>query len=161
MSKLTSILLRCSQLYTLAKDATPRVSDVGTQSNKTRGVDHHDDDPMRQDLTPWPPSPEPILPLCKAVHRHNPYPYRLFSQGLRHLTLPKSSTTCHDTVAGTYKRLSQAKHSAKLVWIPSSGLPVLTRSSHAPRKNKSAKEMDDSPMFLSALPPFPLVCLKV
>jgi hypothetical protein len=120
--------------------------------------------PKSDTLASKPSSSEPILPLRKAEHRPNSHPCHSFSQELRHTKTRRSfkvATTCHDMVAGTYKRLPSAKHSANKVWIPSSGLPVLTWSSHALRKNKSAKETDDFSMSLSAFPPFPLVCLKV
>ena len=66
-------------------------------------------------LASKPTSSEPILPLCEAEFRHNPYPCHSFSQAPSHqircsfkVAVPRA-TTWHGTkylrVAGTYKRL--------------------------------------------------------
>ena len=125
-------------------------------------------------LASKPTSSEPILPLCEAEFRHNPYPCHSFSQAPSHQircsfkVAVQRATTWHGTkylrVAGTCKceaPFHQPSTRQNMAWIPSSGLPVLTRSSHALRKNKSAKETDDFPHVALRISPFPLVCLKV
>lgn len=125
-------------------------------SKKARGVDRR-----HEDLTPWPP-----LDIGASFNsaqgrmsaRHNSYPCHFLAAALE--VAVQRATTYNGTksrVAGTYKRLSPAKCSARKVWVPHSGLPVLTWSSHAMRKNKSAKKRSIFSMLLSA---FPLICLE-